>query len=158
METTFLDVLDKVLKSSLLDEDLIVVPKAATDFQVKAEEKKLAKHINPEYKSFLEHYNGLNLDIVRFHGVDKTEAYIKSLSSSQNDIVSNGIVIGDDPAGYYYIQDSSGKIYSSDSKADSTKYLASSFSSFITDVVFGRKAEEFAGAEWKSELEEAEII
>ena len=158
MDTKFLNVIKKVLNSDLLDEDLIDVPGPSTDLQIKEEESKLQKNISSEYKIFLQNYNGLNLDVIRFYGVGKTDNYIKSLSNSRGDLGINGIAIGDDPAGFFYIQNLSGHIYSCDSKSGDVKCLSNSFSNFVSDVIFGKDADKFAGSEWKSELYDAGIF
>jgi len=158
MDTKFLNVIEKVLNSDLLDKDLIDVPGPSIDLQIKEEENKLSKNISSEYKLFLQNYNGLNLDIIRLYGVGVTDKCIRNLSDTKNDLELEGIIIGDDPAGFYYIQNISGQIYSCDSKSYNIKCLANSFSSFISDVVFGENADEFAGEEWKSELRDAKLL
>ncbi len=158
MKNSFIDTLEKILKSNLLIKELVTIPDSADVGSIMEEQKIIGKKFSNEHIELLKHYNGIDLDVIRFYGVGVTIKPIKRLARNQDDLDSEYIAIGDDPAGFTYIQDKAGKIYSIDSEAGEIKYLTSSLSELITCYIFGKDASQFGGKDWEDELKDNKIL
>lgn len=146
----------RVLNSNILLHGLYCVPtKGATSRDIQITEKGFPFELSPEYKNFLQHWNGMNLDVVKLYGCVNTEDDIPLIAFFKP---YDLIIIASDPAGFSYGQNKKGEIFSIDSDGGEIQKIASSFTDFITEYLFGDRAVEFGGEEWVQELESAHII
>jgi hypothetical protein len=68
------------------------------------------------------------------------------------------LVLGSDPSGFLYLEDPGGQIGSFDTKGGGYVVRASGLGDFISRLVFGAGAAEFAGPDWADELARAGLL
>lgn len=158
----FIAILQKVIDSNVLIKELTVVPQnGASNEEIIKEEPFLSRSLSVQHKELLKKWNGINLDVIRFYGCGLEKAGIGSLRNSQKltpSIIQKGIIIGSDPAGFIYIEDEKGSIYSLDTDGGEVLRIASSLEDFICNYLFGKRAKDFGGESWEEELRENGLI
>ena len=145
----------KLISAELLIQPLVVIsPSGATIEEINTEEIKIGLNLSNSYRSFLQHWNGLNLDIIRFFGVGKVIQGITKLSENQDifDSNNNFIFIASDPAGFIYAENREGHIYNFDHDGGEIKMLCKNFDDFVIDYLFGKNSNEFMGDEWQEKV------
>lgn len=164
----FIERIESIINSSLLNDGFLRIPlEGATDKMIEEEEKKLNRPLSEYHKILLKKWNGANLDFIRVYGVHKTEnEFIKELAIEYqewieeiiNEIEGNPIFFADDVAGFMYFELEDGRIVHLDSEFTGLYPVANDMSDFFLNYLFGERADEYMGKEWKQKLKEASII
>jgi hypothetical protein len=143
----------EILGSDLLLRELTFIPeRGATAAEISEEESEIGHRFSEAYRQFLLRWNGINLDVIRLYGVGQVDSRLHQLAKEQIPEMPHLVVIGSDPAGFVYAEDSRGAVLSLDHDGGEVKCVAQSFESFIVDYVFGKDSEEFGGEEWLAEV------
>lgn len=133
--------IEAVVVSPVLIDAIIKLPQTgATDVELKEVEGRIYAPLNSEHIAFLRIYNGIDLDVVRINScerINKTEY---------------GVEFASDPAGFVYYLTGTGKVVMEDTDGGDVKQVATSFTDFIHEYVFGSRAAEFADEEWYEDL------
>jgi hypothetical protein len=159
------DVIERVLKTSVLSPGLSVIPEqGASQANCDEEERLLPRPLSPAVRRVLSRWNGLDLDVVRLYGCGSVARGIKRLSAHQlveadelRDL-DEPMVIGSDSSGFVYIEDAQGRVWSLDTDGGELTRLADSLDDFLGRVVFGEGAEAFAGSQWAQTLRRAGLL
>ena len=155
-----IEILSKVIRSGILQEELTTIPeRGATSEEIAGEELLLDRSLSEQHKDILRKWNGLDLDVLRLFGCGQSE--IPRISHFQFDFPGRPpgcVVIGSDPSGFLYFEDGRGNIWSCDTDGGSTNLLAKDLNDFFSRLVFGRDASRFAGDEWAEDIRKAGII
>ncbi len=163
----FINRIEEVIKSGLLNKDLTDICSGATDEMIEEEEKKLNRPLSEYHKMFLRKYNGANLDFIRVYGVHKTEnEFIRELAEEYqeyteeiiDDIEGNPIFFADDAGGTMYFELEDGTIVQLDSEFTGLDVIASDMRDFFLNYLFGERANEYLGDEWLEGLKNKGII
>lgn len=157
----FLIKVENVLSSNLLINELTFIPQLGAALeQIVNEEKFMIRPLSEQHKELLKKWNGINLDVIQFFGCDtsQSDAELKNNQELLPREIKKGIIIASDPSGFLYIEDEEGKIFLLDTDGGQISIIASSLEDLICNYIFGNRAEEFGGKEWKRELEENKII
>lgn len=145
MDTTLVQFIERVLASPLLTPDLVYLP------DLGAEESELVRVFNiPENLpliSLLRRWNGLDLEVIRIHGIGNTSNGLPSVTTTRC-----GLVIASDPSGFHYIQLPDRTISSFDHDGGSPTHVANNVDDLLRNYVFGCRAASFSGDEWAAEI------
>ena len=68
------------------------------------------------------------------------------------------IIIAADAAGFAYLQDGDGQIYSFDTDGGEVKLIATNINDFVCRLIFGPEADKFAGNKWLNDLKAAKLV
>lgn len=153
--TSAVQVITRALDSGVLAPDLSYVPaEGASAEMIAKEERALGRRLSPQHVAVLRRWNGLDLEVLRLYGCGDVPPRIRRLAENQwpDEWPVEGIIIGSDPAGFMYLEDSAGNILSLDHDGGEVKTLASGVDDFFGRLVFGEDAHLFAGDDWKEEL------
>jgi hypothetical protein len=145
----------KLLSAELLIRALVVIPSSGAKIEeINAEESKIGLPLSNSYRLFLQRWNGLNLDIMRFFGAGNVVRGIPKLSEQQNVLDSSEefIFIASDPAGFVYAENREGHIYSFDHDGGDVEVICQSFDTFVVDYLFGKDSNKFMGDEWQEKI------
>lgn len=143
----------EILSSDLLIRELTFIPeRGASAAEINEEESEVGHAFSEAYRQFLSRWNGIDLDVLRLYGVGVVDGRIHRLAKEQSPEMPHLVVIGSDPAGFVYAEDSNGSIYSLDHDGGEVKCVAQSFESFILDYVFGKDSADFGGDDWLAEV------
>jgi hypothetical protein len=145
LNATLIHFVERVLASPLLTPDLVCVPdRGATDAE-------LASVFNAQQDSslmtLLRRWNGLDLDVIRIHGVGITSDGLPCVASTPH-----GHAVASDPSGFQYIRLPDGTISSFDHDGGSLTSVANDFDDFLRNYVFGNRSAAFCGDEWAAEV------
>jgi hypothetical protein len=146
---------EPIVSSGLLVRELIVVSPPATLVQLETLGGSLPRQLSDFHRQLLLMWNGLDLDVVRFHGVPPARSGIRSLLDAQVLVPSthpSWIAVASDPAGFLYAEDEHGWIWSLDHDGGAETRLVASLDEFIGGYIFGRRAAEFGGEAWLADL------
>lgn len=164
----FIKKIENVIRADLLSKNLSDIPLyGVTDEMIQEEEKKLNRPLSNYHKQFLKRWNGANLDFIRVYGVHRTEnEFIKELAIEYkewieeiiSDIEGNPIFFADDTAGFMYFELEDGKIVELDSEFSGLNIIADNMRDFFLNYLFGERANEYMGDEWKQQLKKKGII
>jgi hypothetical protein len=135
--------IERVLSSGLLIKELVFVPEGgATDAEL------TAIPLPGELRALIARKNGLNLDVVRIHGVGQIDRRIRPM------VVRNEgeIEFASDAAGFAYLVAKDGSVSSVDHDGGERKCVANNVDTFLRSFVFGSRAAEFGGPEWALEV------
>ena len=153
--------IQQVIASGILHEDLMILPtRGATVEEITEEEELIGRPLSAQHTGLLEEWNGIGLEVLRLFGCGTDTGEIGRLVDCfAIDSIDRGvIVIGSDSSGFAYLEDRTGAIYSLETSEQRLNFLASDLESFICEVVFGSRAERFAGKDWKDELREFGLL
>jgi SMI1-KNR4 cell-wall len=156
-----IETIEKVIEARVLIESLMLVPdKGATSDEIKQEELLIGVTFSKYYKSFLERWNGIDLDIIRIYGCGDSLNRIRRISNEQTEelALQKLIVFGSDPSGFIYVENEKGEIFSFDSDGGELEFLSKNLNIFFADLVFGKDSNRFMGDDWKKELLEKGVI
>ncbi|MGC3968483.1 MAG: hypothetical protein QM775_14230 [Pirellulales bacterium] len=95
--------------------------------------------------------NGLDLEVVRLHGVGPVVPGILPIRLHDDGTIE----FASDPAGFCYVLNSDGTVSSIDTDGGSAKKVADGAESFFQEFIFGSRAAEFAGPAWAAEVKSA---
>lgn len=164
----FIDRIESIINGGLLSDGFLRISlKGATDEMILKEEKKLNRPLSNYHKQFLKRWNGANLDFIRIYGVHKTEnefinelaiEYEKWIEEIISEIEGNPIFFADDPAGFMYFELEDGRIVELDPEFTGLNPIATDMRDFFLNYLFGERANEFIGDEWKQQLKDASIF
>jgi hypothetical protein len=153
---TFLEKqIPKLLSAEILISSLVVIPSSGAKIEdIDAEELKIGLSLSGSYRSFLQRWNGLNLDVIRFFGVGNVVHGIPRLSEKQQifDSAGNFIFIVNDPAGFALAENREGHIYSFDHDGGEIEMVCKNFDTFVIDYLFGKDSNKFMGEEWQGQV------
>ena len=153
---TPVEVIEQVLNAKFLNPSLIYIPDVgATVDDLESLSKKLPRKISDSHACLLQRWNGINLGVIRVFSATSGNRRLRYLIDFQLEEIeglSGAVVFGDDPAGFVYLEDSVGEIYTLDSDPACLKRVAADLSDFFARLVFGKDASDFAGAEWHRDL------
>jgi len=164
--TDAVEVIERVLKAGFLSAGLTVIPdRGATRADFDEEERLLPRPLSHVVRRLLARWNGLNLDVVRLYGCGSVVNGIKRLSPHQLRLAPDELrnldkpmVIGSDPSGFVYVEDTRGPVWSLDTDGGELTRLGDNLDDFLGRVVFGEDAEAFAGGDWVRTLRDAGLI
>jgi len=146
----------KVLETDLLTEELLIVPaRGATRGELQDEQILIGRRLTEVHQNLLTHWNGIDLEVIRFFGCGIGVHGIRRLSNCQVDFdfgIEGMLVIGSDPSGFMYIEGDDGRIYSADNDGGKFKTLASDLDDLVDRYIFGEHAADFAGDDWLDEV------
>lgn len=145
----------KLLSKELLIQSLVVIsPNGATFEEINLAEAKIGLNFSNSYRDFLQRWNGLDLDVIRFFGVGKVAQGITKLLESQNifDSDENFVFIASSPAGFIYAENIYGQIYDFDHDGGEISLICNNFDEFVIDYLFGKNSNEFMGDEWRENV------
>ncbi|WP_182871536.1 hypothetical protein, partial [Stieleria mannarensis] len=113
-----------------------------------------------QHREMLQEWNGIGLEIIRFFGCGTNAEEIGRLGEYvvHNSDMPGVITIGSDASGFAYLEDLSGAVYSLHTGEHRLDLVASDLEEFVCDVVFGSRAEQFAGTDWMDELKEHGLV
>jgi len=164
----FIERIKNIINSGVLDDGFPrISSEGATDDMIEKEEKKLNRSLSNYHKQFLRRWNGANLDFIRVYGVHKTEnEFIKELAKEYeewieeiiSDIEGNPIFFADDASGTMYFELEDGRIVELDPEFTGLNVIAEDMQDFFLNYLFGERANEYMGDEWKQKLKDASII
>lgn len=159
--TTAIEVIERVLSSDVLTPGLMIVPPTgANEAMISECEVSVGRVFSGAHRRLLNRWNGLDLEVIRVFGCAPDDGEIVDLASAQIrvDAVAGAVTFASDPAGFAYIEDTKGSIYSVDSDGGAIQCLASDLDAFFGRVVFGPEAATFGGDHWQEELEAAGLL
>ncbi|MEI2724044.1 MAG: SMI1/KNR4 family protein [Verrucomicrobiota bacterium] len=146
---------EPVISSGLLVRDLVAARPPATSDGVATLEQRLPRRLSEFHRQLLLTWNGLDLDVVRFFGASPVRDDGTSLLDAQS-LVPAGhpdwVALASDPAGFLYVEDEHGVIWSIDHDGGEVARAASSLDEFICSYIFGTRAAEFGGDSWRDDL------
>lgn len=155
-------IIEKVINSEVLLEEMLVLPKIGNSNEgFIQEETSLVRNLSDSHKSILRKWNGFNLDVIRLYGCGVVHEELKRLSTCQTGPLTERegvIVFGDDPVGFVYGEQVDGSILSEDTSTGDVKVIAKNMDDFFERLVFGVDAVEFGGIEWEDELKDAGVL
>ena len=141
MAETIRHFLERVLASNLLVADLVQAGECgATD-----DELAMAPPLPAELRDLLAWRNGLDLEVVRLHGVGDAVSRVTRWDSSAVEFAS-------DPAGFVYLAREDGAIVSVDHDGGEQRVVAKSVDDFLRGYIFGPRAAQFGGDDWDREV------
>lgn len=144
MASSLRDLLERVLASDLLQPELDqVAERGATPEQLKS-----APKLPSELRELLLWRNGLDLDVVRLHGIDTVGRRIERVQFNGTE----SVLFASDPAGFQYSFKEDGSVICCDHDGGETKMVAISVDDFLRGYVFGTRARDFGGDEWAHEV------
>lgn len=152
---TMIEVIERIIKSDILLTSLTHIPKSgASSEEIKAEESLLNRKFSEDLKRFLMKWNGIDLEILRIYRCGKSTDRLKRFADEQFAESSSAgfIAIGSSPAGFIYLENEKSEIFSFDTDGGDIEFLAENLEVFLTELVFGKRADEFMGEEWKENL------
>lgn len=160
---TNIELIEKVISSGLLLQPLTYIPtQGANPSELLMLDDSLPKPMSNAHKTILQKWNGLNLDVIRLYGASPTPGELNGLAESQEGVLisfNDGyIVFGEDPAGFIYLEDGEGRIWSLDSEIQVSSLIARDMDDFFQNYLFGLKGFEFGGENWMQELRSAGLI
>lgn len=136
--------LERVLATHLLSPEMVDLSTApATE-----EELALAPSLPDSLRDLLAWHNGIDLEVVRIHGVGDIDRPIRQTSSGR-------IVFASDPAGFTYLLRQDGAVASVDHDGGEERVVACGVDDFLRGYVFGPRAFEFSGEDWAREVQAA---
>jgi hypothetical protein len=136
--------LERVLATDLLTPELVDVSSAAaTDAELAT-----APPVPGSLRDLLAWHNGLDLDVVRIHGVGVGDRSIRPTSAGE-------IAFASDPTGFTYVLRRDGTVASVDHDGGEEKVVARDVDDFLRGYVFGPRASEFSGEDWSREVDAA---
>ena len=138
--------IQRVVDSGLLAPDLTRIPS-----QGASSEQIASYEIPQDLQTLLRWRNGIDLEVVRIHGIPPLEQQLPPIESVPD---SEQLVIASDPAGFQYRLGKHDQIVLWDHDGGSTKQVASNISDFLMQYVFGSRSSEFGGEEWLREVNE----
>jgi hypothetical protein len=97
-----------------------------------------------DHQELITKYYTLNLDIIRFNPYEKCD--LVTLKGIEY------INIASDPAGFRYLIDFYGSVFSYDHDGGEIKQVAKDFDDFVTNYLFGQRAGEFCGDDYKEDV------
>jgi hypothetical protein len=137
-----------VIGSGLLTPELTrVAERGATQAEFDS-----APPIPNELREVLAWRNGLELDMVRLHGIGTPE---RPLECTEFPGWPHAVVFASDPAGFQYFLDPEGRVHCFDHDGGEVEQVAESVNDWICGYIFGPRAAEFAGEEWAREVKAA---
>ena len=150
MAVSLVCMIETVLGSSLLERALTTVPDSgATESEI-ADAFSLDGPLASPLLPVLRRWNGLDLEVIRIHGVGPVPAGIQPVTRS-----SEGVIFASDPSGFAYAMRADGAVYSLDHDGGAIVRVADDAGDFLCNYVFGSRAEEFAGPDWAEEVARA---
>ena len=136
--------IERVLAADALSAELVSVREpGATDAEIA-----MAPPLPVELRDLLAWHNGLDLDVVRLHGVGNADRKVSRLDAS-------AVAFASDPAGFIYLVRDDGVILSVDPDGGERKVVAENVDDFLRGYAFGPRAAEFAGDDWEREVRSA---
>ena len=99
---------------------------------------------NDSYLGLISKYAKLNLDVIRI-------VYEKILNC-ETFLVLECVKVAADPAGFIYLMNGSGEIFSFDHDGGAINKVAFNFDDFINNYIFGIRSDEFLGTDYKLEI------
>jgi hypothetical protein len=158
MEKIVKKILD-IKNSSLLHERLYFFSEhGASDEEIENAERSFGYKLDKYYKQILKKWNGLDLHFLRIFSVSESETEVPNIFSNQDEDLPNMLAFGSDPAGFLYLFDKNGAVYTFDYDGGGLEVTADNLEDFICNYAFGPRAAEFAGEEWLQELKDAGIV
>lgn len=158
---TNVEFIETVLSSGLLIKELTYIPlQGASLDELINLDTNLIRPLSQPHKDILQKWNGLNLDVIRIFGATPTSGELKGLTEVQDTVLARGgnIVFADDPAGFMYVEDIEGGIWSIDIQSDNKSLVSQNMDDFFKSYLFGSKASAFGGESWIDELRAAKLI
>ena len=144
MRSSLRELLEHVLASDLLQSDLVrVAEQGATSEQLKS-----APQLPSQLRELLLWRNGLDLDVVRLHGIGTVGRRVERVQFDGTE----SVLFASDPAGFQYSFKEDGSVNCYDHDGGKVKVVAASVDDFLRGYVFGSRACEFGGDEWASEV------
>jgi hypothetical protein len=140
--------IERVLASGLLTHGLLRVSEHGAS-QAELDD---APRIPIDLREVLAWRNGLDLDVVRLHGIG-TQGFV--LERAEFPDWPDAVGFASDPAGFQYFLDPTGKVLCCDHDGGEIGQIANSVDDFIRGYVFGPRASEFAGEDWAREVDAA---
>lgn len=140
--------IERVVASGLLTQGLVRV----SELGASQSDLDGAPCIPTDLREVLAWRNGLDLDVVRLHGVGRQELVLQRTGFPG---WPDTVVFASDPAGFQYFLDPAGKVLCYDHDGGDIGQVAESVDDFIRGYVFGPRAAEFAGEKWALEVETA---
>lgn len=139
---------ERVLASSLLTQELVRM----SEHGASQAELDAAPRLPIDLREVLAWRNGLDLDVIRLHGVGT-----QGLVLERTDLPGwpDTVVFASDPAGFQYFLDPEGKVLCYDHDGGEIHEVAENVDDFIRGYIFGPRAREFAGEEWAREVDTA---
>jgi hypothetical protein len=144
-----------VFGAGLISKDLSTIPSAGASLEaIRRLELQLPRQLSAQHRELLQAWNGLDLDVVRIHGVPPVERGIRDVLKLQQFVPegAGNIAFGSDPSGFVYFEGADGTVWSWDHDGGAVTQLASCVDVFIDEVVFGGRGDSFAGKEWLDQL------
>ncbi len=145
MESSLRAFVERVIASGLLQPDLIEL----ADRGATTAELALAPTLPAELQELLAWRNGLNLDVVRLHGIGAVTRRIE-LAEVDGEIAA--IVFASDPAGFLYLLRPDGTVALLDHDGGKIEIVAANVDDFLRGYIFGSRAGEFGGDAWSTEV------
>jgi len=145
----------KFFSANLLDQVLVTIPSSGAKLDdIEAEELKIGLSFSNSYRTLLQKWNGLDLDVIRFFGVGNVTRRILRAAEWQNiyDSTENFLFIANDPAGFSYAENREGHIYSFDHDGGDGERICTNFDYFIIDHLFGKDSNKYMGEKWLAEI------
>ncbi len=149
--------IQKVINSDLLTEELCFIPNHGLSDKLLEKWnyfENYGQKKSSSYIAFLKQWNGVDLDVIRFHGLSSD----KEILEIQLDQEHSLLVIASDPAGFLYGFNNEGKVFSLDTDSNIKKCVAESFDDFVLVFLFGCRAQDFLGSEWQKQLKQIGIL
>lgn len=139
------DFIRRVLSSGLLTPQLVYVPSSGAQSSDLSQTK-----LTDDLRELLEWRNGLDLDVIRVHGLGEVEPGITPAVIHAN----GSLEFASDPSGFRYLLGGDGSVSSMDHDGGAIEKITDSVDSFFRMFVFGHRAVEFAGADWAHDVAE----
>lgn len=156
-----IETIEKVIESKILISGLPFIPeRGATLDEIKQEELQISRNFSTYLKTFLEKWNGIDLDVIQIYCCGITSNRIYRIADEQfEELISKGLItIGSDSAGFVYLESEKAEIYSFDTDGGEIVFQAENLEVFFTDLVFGQNADKFLGKKWKEELQTYNLL
>ena len=156
-----IEIIEKIIESEILITSLTFIPeKGATPDEIKQEELIIGKKFSIYHKSFLEKWNGIDLDVIRVYCCGNSSDRLNRIADEQfEELTSKGFTaIGSDPAGFIYLENEKAEIHSFDTDGGEIEFQAKNLDFFFTDLVFGQNADKFLGEDWKEVLRSHNLL
>lgn len=136
--------IEQVLTSGLLKPRLVSNPaRGASEAELAA-----VATLPIELREVLRWRNGLDLEVIRLHGAGNAYFRIHDLATGDGSVV----VFASDPAGFQYFLAEGGAIMCYDHDGGEVTKVAESVEDFLCNYIFGKRAAEFGGKEWASDV------
>jgi hypothetical protein len=148
-DMTTIETIQRVLASRILSEELTVVPLRGASPAALSHASQSFGRLDPALAAILQCWNGIDLDVVRVHGLGVVDPGIRHVEA-----VNGAIVFASDPAGFRYALQDDGRVVAIDHDGGDVRVVADGVDDFFQDLVFGNRAAEFGGPEWAKDVEE----